>query len=71
MVTSPGSSVFAGSNRSSATDSREFRSGLVLWYGGYDVLSLNKFVGALDTNSKHSIGLGVSSSGPLKIKRFQ
>ena len=37
--------------------------------GGCSLLALNSSVGALQTNSIHSIGLGVSSSGPEKRKQ--
>lgn len=36
--------------------------------GGCSLLDLKSSVGALQTNSMHSIGLGVSSSGPAEIK---
>ena len=51
---------------SSAAFNNDDKFALLLKNGGYEVRNLNKFVGALETNSKHSIGRGVSSSGPRK-----
>lgn len=53
----------------SATVAKSLRSGCRgVTNGGCSLLALNSSVGALQTNSIHSIGLGVSSSGPEKLK---
>lgn len=51
----------------SAAFAKSLRSGCRgITNGGCSLLALNSSVGALQTNSIHSMGLGVSSSGPEK-----
>ena len=54
----------------SAAVAKSLRSGARgITNGGCSLLALKSSVGALQTNSMHSIGLGVSSSGPAENKQ--